>query len=140
MCHLRVGFAQVTRRALAAAEQQARANAYMPPRWLDQAMLAADTAEQQNLRARLSAIEQREQAILTQAFFTAESSRLTRTGKRLLSLVTGREHRLLTELNVLHSQRLTVLEQLLRARNDDIAQRFDRRLALLETLWDYEYR
>jgi GT2 family glycosyltransferase len=129
---LRVGLTQIAR--------QARADDYMPPRWLNAALLHTENAEQQAAHDQLRAIEQREQAILAQTFFPAEASRLTRAGKRLLSLVTGREHRLLTELNVLHTQRLTVLEHLLRVRNDDIAQQLERRLALLETLLDYDYR
>jgi len=137
---LHAGFTRITRQAFAAIERQVRTHAYMPPRWLDPVPRPAAAADQQVLQDQLRALEQREQAILAQAFFTAEASALKRAGKRLLSLVTGREHRLLTELNVLHTQRLTALEQLLRARNDYSAQQLDRRLALLETLLDYDYR
>lgn len=132
----RVGFTQIARQAFAAIERQARANEYMPPRWLDPALLQTEAAEPPALHDRLHEIEQREQAILAQAFFTTDSSALKRVSKRLLSLVTGREHRLLTELNVLNTQRLKVLEQITGRQ----ARRFDRRLALLETLLDYDYR
>ena len=137
---LHAGFTQITRQAFGAIERQARAHAYMPPRWLDPVPRPAAAADQQVLQDQLRALEQREQAILAQAFFTAEASALKRAGKRLLSLMTGREHRLLTELNVLHTERLTVLEQLLHAQHDRATQQIDRRLALLETLLDYDYR
>jgi hypothetical protein len=144
---LRVGFAQIARQAFAAIERQARAKDYVSPRWLDASPLPTDAAERPALIDQLRSIDQREQAILAQAFFAADPSALKRVGKRLVSLATGREHRLLTELNVLHTQRLAVLEQLLRAQHDHTAyalnqvrQQFDRRLALLETLTDYDYR
>jgi GT2 family glycosyltransferase len=137
---LHAGFTRITRQAFAAIERQARAHVYMPPRWLDPTPRPAAEADQQVLQDQLRTLEQREQAILAQAFFAAEASVVKRAGKRLLSLVTGREHRLLTELNVLHTQRLTLLEQLLRARHDRATQQIDRRLALLETLLDYDYR
>jgi GT2 family glycosyltransferase len=134
---LQMGFTRISRQAFAAAERQARTDAYVPSRWLD-----ADTApaEQQVLTDRLRTIAQREQTILAQAFFTAEASAALRVLKRLASLLTGREHRLLTELNVLHAQRLEALEQLAQARYDSLQQRLDRRLAVLETLMDYDYR
>jgi GT2 family glycosyltransferase len=134
---LRVGLAQIARQAFAACERQARADDYMPPRWLNP---TTGDAEQQVLQDRLRLIEQREQAILAQTFFTAESSGPRRALKRLGSLITGREYRLLTELNVLHAQRLDVLEQVMQAQQDQARQQFDRRLALLETLLDYDYR
>jgi GT2 family glycosyltransferase len=151
---LRVGFAQITRLAFAAIERQARANDYMPPRWLETAPVQFEAAQRPALYDQLRELDQREQTILTQAFFTADSAAPIRVGKRLLSLMTGREHRLLTELNVLHTQRLAVLEQLLSAQHDQaraqhdqtahalnqIRQQFDRRLALLETLMDYDYQ
>ena len=137
---LRVGFAQIARQAFAASERQARANDYMPPRWLDTATSHAVSPEQQALSDRLCSIAQREQSILAQAFFTAESAGPRRMLKRFASLITGREYRLLTELNVLHSQRLDVLEQLMQSQQNEVRQQFDRRLALLETLLDYDYR
>jgi len=136
---LRVGFTHIGRQAFAAIERQARASDYVFPRWLDATSLSA-TPTDQPLRARLSDIAQREQAILAQAFFTADSSALRRTLKRLASLISGREHRLLTELNVLHVERQEVLEQILQAQQNQLHTRFDRRLALLETLMDYDYR
>lgn len=134
---LQTGFTRMARLAFAAAERQARTGAYVPPRWLD---AAAAPADQQALTDRLQALAQREQAILAQAFFTAETSAALRVLKRVASLLTGREHRLLTELNVLHAQRLEALEQLAQARYDALQQRLDRRLAVLETLMDYDYR
>lgn len=144
---LQVGFTQIARQAFAAIERQARTNDYMSPNWLDNAPPTTETAESQALSDQLRAIDRREQALLAQAFFTADTASVSRVGKRLLSLITGREHRLLTELNILHMQRSVVLEQLLRTRHDQTVavlaqarQQFDRRLALLETLMDYDYR
>jgi len=137
---LRVGFAQIARQAFAAIERQARADDYMPPRWLDPAPLPAEASEQRALHDRLREIDQREQSILAQAFFTAESSAPRRVLKRFASLISGREYRLLTELSVLHSQRLDVLEQFMQSQQNQARQQFDRRLALLETLMDYDYR
>ena len=224
---LRVGFAQIARQAFAAIEQQARANEYMPPRWLESAPRLADdylpphwlenaprladdyvsprwlenapqwatpSEELAPLEQQLRSLQHREQEILAQAFFTTDSSALKRLGKRLLSLVTGREYRLLTELNVLQTHRLDVMTQQIEALQHSLAfqrqqfeqslnqtcqqfeqslsqtrqqfeqslsqthqqfeqsfsqtrQQFiqrlaplDRRLALLETLMDYDYR
>lgn len=137
---LRVGLTQIARQAFAVCERQARAGDYMPPRWLNPTAFPVGNAEPQVLHDRLRLLEQREQAILAQAFFAAESSRPRRVLKRLASLISGREYRLLTELNVLHAQRLEALEQVMQAQQNQARQQFDRRLALLETLLDYDYR
>lgn len=122
---LHAGFAQITRQAFAAMEQVARTAGYLPLRQPKSAI----TIGPPPMHDRLSEIARREQWLLSQAFFTTEPSALRRGLKRLASLFSGREHRLLTELSVLHVQRLDLLEQ-----------QTERRLTLLETLMDYDYR
>jgi GT2 family glycosyltransferase len=137
-----IGFTRILRQAFAAAEKLARTNdGYFPDRWR-QSETAAGAAGQVALQ-QLQAIEQREQDVLYRAFFLPRGGGSKppwqRLLLRLLSIVSGREHRLLTELNVLHAQRFEALEQLL-GRERFARDLIDRRLALLEILTDYDYR
>jgi GT2 family glycosyltransferase len=132
-----VGFVRITHQALATAEKLARSpETPMPDRWRPDTLSVDGQALLQQARQ----LQERERGILRRVFFLpgADESRPKRAWPRLLrrvwSIATGREYRLLTELNVLHTQRLDVIEQLL------LRNPIDRRVNLLETLIDYDYR
>lgn len=134
---LEVHFTRITRQALAAAEQLACSpHTPMPDRRQADSILA----DGQTPLRRVQQLQEREQDILRRVFFLPDTQESQpkpawqRLLLRLASIVTGREHRLLTELSGLHAQRLDAVEDLL------LDNPLERRVALIETLIDYDYR
>ena len=138
---LQVGFTQLLRQSFSIAEKLAPCQAVEPP---------YDVAEQrQDNTQRLQALRQREHDLLTRIYFKAPSDdRSEPTLRRLfrllilrpLSFLIGRDYLLLSELNTVHVARLDQIERHMDCQINWQMDQIDRRLVLLETLADYDYR
>jgi len=109
------------------------------------------SADWQACRQRLELLRQREYDLLTRIYFTPRSSdqseRLIRRLFRLLmqrplSLLTGREHLLLADLNTVHVARMDEIETMDSISRQYLSQlsQLSRRARVLEILTEYDYR
>jgi len=140
---LRVGFTQVLQRSFSVAEAMGVSHPLVSP--------LESSADWQACRQRLELLRQREYDLLTRIYFTPRSSdqseRLIRRLFRLLmqrplSLLTGREHLLLADLNTVHVARMDEIETMDSISRQYLSQlsQLSRRARVLEILTEYDYR
>ena len=134
---LQVGFTHVLRRSFAVARQLSPAR----PEWVPDNL----EGDWQAVRDRLQELQQREYDLLTRIYFKPPSAEHSEPALRRLfrllvlrplSFLIGRDYLLLSQLNTVHVARMDQL----RRQMELMDRLYRRRLALLETLIDYDYR
>lgn len=158
---LEVGFTKVLRRAFAAAERIGPYESIEAPgAWTDlqkggsqgigeRGYISAEVAEQSAQRKaaekRLQVLQRREHDLLTCIYFRSPSEETPESSLRRLfrllvlrplSFLIGRDHRLLSELHTVHAARMDAMSHL----HECDCKQIKRRLTVLETLIDYDYR
>jgi GT2 family glycosyltransferase len=134
---LQVGFTEIMRMSFSTAER-------LIPTWPVDASLRLDE-DWRAIKRRSEELRQQELDLLERIYFRSPTDsrpesalhRLFRLAVlRPLSFLIGRDYLLLSELNTVHAARMSKIEDHLEAFQNRICQR----LALLETLIDYDYR